>query len=49
MKSSSLQSIQLTVANQDVDGLHLAESDAKYTLNYLKYFILNDMMEGGVS
>ena len=30
-----------------MDGLFLSESDAKHTLNYLKYYILSDMMEGG--
>ena len=42
-----LDSISLTVANQDVDGLFVPEPDSQYSLNYLKYFIMNDMVENG--
>lgn len=42
-----IKSVQLTIANQDCDGLFESEPDQMYSLNYFKYYVMQDMLDGG--
>ena len=37
----------MTVGNSTVDGLFIDQPDAKFSVNYYKFFMLNDMLCGG--
>ena len=44
-----IKSVQLTIANQDSDGLFEPEPDQLFSLNYFKYYVMQDMLDGGAA
>ena len=45
----ALTSCRVTLGDVDVDGLYCPSADAKFSLNYFKFFLLNKMLTGGMN
>ena len=46
-ETATLISVKLTCGNAEIDGLFEPKPDKQYSLNYFKWFLLNDCLTGG--